>query len=54
MDKFLFGHVKTQQAVKQLCALFDELKNDRNRLKELEKRLLDSYEINIHRERTNK
>lgn len=54
MDKFLFGSVKTQQAVKQLCVLCDELKNDRNRLKDLEKMLLDKFEICINRERTNK
>lgn len=47
-EKFGFGRVKTQQAVKQFCTIFDEMKQDKNALTEYEKHLHDVYQIGLH------
>lgn len=47
-EKFGFGSKKTQQAVKQFCTIFDEMKRDRKALTEYEKHLYDVYQIGLH------
>ena len=47
-EKFGFGRVKTQQAVKQFCTIFDEMKRNKKALTEYERHLHDVYQIGLH------
>ena len=47
VDKFLFGAVKSQQAVKWLCDTFDKLKENRREISELQERYLNDYGIQV-------
>lgn len=46
-DKFLFGKVKTQQAVKWLEKTFDTLKDRPQIVKELQRRYFCDYEVQV-------
>lgn len=46
-DKFLFGQKKAQQAVKQLCDMFDEFYKSKNTLSQYLKELYIKYYIQV-------
>lgn len=46
-DKFWIQSTKANQSVKQVCAIFDELKNDATAVTEYETRLRNDFEIAI-------
>lgn len=47
VDKFLFGSVKSQQAVKWVCDAFDQLKDDRKAYRALQERYINDYQIQV-------
>lgn len=47
VDKFLFGSVKSQQAVKWLCDTFDRLKDDPKTYRALRDRYYNEYQIQV-------
>ena len=46
-DKFHFGSVKTQQSIKWLCEVFDEIKGNREAIKRLQERYYTDFLIQV-------
>lgn len=47
VDKFGFHSVKAQQAVKQLCDVFDKMKDSPKTIRTLQERYYEEYEVKV-------